>query len=169
MLDLRQAAAIPLLGILSTGCGEGEPCDDVLEDCGPDDRCVPGTDPVDTPATYEVRDHFVRLDLSYQGCMEDELAVWWSGVWAPSDPPGVPLELQHHRGDCSTQVSRSIWIDLWELHRASREWSVAIFLRPPGDPGSALVAGFPYAYEGPPVTPPEGEVLSIDPGCGLIR
>lgn len=164
-------AASPLALLVASGC-DGEPCDDVVEDCGAGDRCVPGVDPVETPASHELRDHYVRLDLVYEGCADDELAIWWSGIAAPSDPPSVPLELQHHRGECSTPVSRSVWVDLWELHSVSRSWMSVSFVMGTGElynEGGETIVFFPYEYEGPQVAPPDDEVIAIDRACGLIQ
>lgn len=123
-------------------------------------RCEVGDAPVTLRGT-EVRDQFVRLDLAYSGgCEAHAFAVWWSGVVGASDPPQVPLTLQHDdRGDrCEALVERSIWVDLSPLHEILLGTD-QFLVRFDGLPGSI---DYTVAALAPP---PSGGVLAIEQGC----
>jgi len=129
----------------------------------PGSRCEVGDAPLTLEAT-EVRDQFVRLDLAYSGgCEEHTFAVWWSGLVAPSDPPQVPLSLQHHdHGDtCEALIRRSIWVDLSPL-REVMVGTPHFLVHFDGLPGS-----IDYTVA-EPAAPPSADVLGIDQGCGAI-
>ncbi len=124
---------------------------------------------MDLPADYEVQDHYVRLEMSYEGCPDDDFAVWWSGQIMESDPPTVVLELQHYTGDCSMESFASVWVDLWELRERSTVWRPVTLLMSTGEVGefAGTVARFDLSYDGEQVAPPEGKVIPIDAACSL--
>jgi len=159
-----------LLSVAPAAC-ENETCDEVTEDCGSEDRCVPGTDVVQSPATFEIRDQFVRLDLVYEGCPDDQFGIWWWGLTIPA----VPLELQHYRGDCTEETSASVWIDLAELdeivHPPEEPTISVVVVMGTGRVGetAGTIANFDYELDGPRTPPPSGTVVPIDSTCGLLQ
>jgi hypothetical protein len=112
---------------------------------------------------YELQAHYARLDLQFGGgCEEHDFAVWWTGIAAPSNPPVIPLELQHydHGDTCDALLSRSIWIDLTEIGdgRALVEFVM--------QRGSVIRIDYPGGVT--PTPPPASDVLAIDRSCGVI-
>ena len=131
-------------------------------------RCRPGTTPV-TVVSSEVVDHYVRLDLQFAGgCAEHAVAVWWTGVGAPSNPPLIPLELQHYDGGdrCEALLSESIWIDVSPVHRAGGPSARLNFVMGTGGSDGQL-ATIEYPFDGP-AAPPVADVIEIDESCGVI-
>ena len=130
----------------------------------PAERCELGDAPF-TVVSSEVRGQFVRLGLEYAGgCQEHTFAVWWDGIAAPSNPPQVPLRLQHYdHGDrCEAQVSRSIWVDLsllQEVHLGSDQLLIVVG-------GSQSSASFSVTFAAP-ATPPALDVLTLERSCDV--
>jgi hypothetical protein len=92
---------------------------DARAPAGEEPGCVEGTDPF-TITDHALEGRALRLAVEYAGGCEDHtFAVWWSGAFAPSNPPMITLELQHHaRGDsCEALISDEILIDLSEIEQ----------------------------------------------------
>jgi hypothetical protein len=148
------------------GSGEGDEIDDDGEAPG-GSECVLG-DRAFEIVEDSIEGRTLRLTVEYAGgCSEHEFAAWWGGVSAPSDPPIVPIELQHYgKGEsCSDVVRDEVAIDLTAVDGvATSSLRVQIVV---GQGGTDTLLEVEY-------TPPEAatevpdEALVINRQCGTI-
>lgn len=132
------------------------------------DECAVG-DHAFAIVDQEIDGRVLRLQVEYTGgCEEHAFEVWWGGAVATSDPPVVPLEIQHHgNGDtCQRLVREEIAIDLRALDEVGTE---AIRLQlVVGEGGAQTLLEILYVVpEGPTEVPPE-EAFSINRDCTTI-
>lgn len=158
--------ALGLAGCDEGGSGEGDEIDDEGQAPG-GSECVLGDSEFEIVES-SIEGRTLRLTVEYAGgCAEHEFEAWWGGVLAPSDPPIVPVELQHYgKGEtCSDLVEDEVAIDLTAVEAASTE-SVRVQIVV-GEGGLDTLLEVEYR-------PPAGETqipdeaLEINRQCGTI-
>jgi hypothetical protein len=151
--------------------GDQDAADRPIEPDGADDvapACVLGDRPF-VVASQAIEGRVLRLQVAYAGgCAEHAFEVWWSGVIAPSDPPIVPLEVQHHgNGDeCSDAIEDEVAIDLTELDAVAGGGPVRVQIVV-GEGGTDTLLEVLYSPPGEPTDVP-AMALPIDLDCGTI-
>ena len=127
-------------------------------------------------AEFEVVGHqlegaLLRLDVRYSGgCEEHSFHVCWGGILSPSDPPQIPIEVNHYNnGDsCEALITESLYIDLSEIDQVATGGADVSIVLPVGGIGIRSLYGFFYEPGDPFGTSPE-EPLVIDRNCGVIE
>lgn len=117
------------------------------QDAGQPELCPAGDAPVTITQT-SLEGSLLTLQLEFGGgCKTHSFSIGWSGVIADSDPPHVPLELNHygHNDPCLAVSSKSIVIDLSGIDSTlSPAWIDLV------DPEGKVIAGSTSVlYEGP--------------------
>lgn len=121
--------------------------------------------------SHEQQGRLVRIDLEYAGgCVEHDFRVCWAGIAGASDPPLIPLEINHYdNGDtCKAIVSKSLWIDMSEVEGFSAN-GARIGLHLPLDGGGTRgLYNLDYGSSEEPIgSSPEAPYI-IDLSCGTI-
>lgn len=127
-------------------------------------------------AEFEVVGHeldgaLLRLDVRYSGgCEEHDFRVCWGGILSPSDPPQIPIEVNHynHGDSCEALITESLYIDLSELDQVAGGGANVSIVLPVGANAARSLYGFFYESGDPIGTSPE-EPLVIDRSCGVIE
>ena len=137
---------------------------------GVDDDFVIGS------AEFEVVGHkldgaLLRLDVRYSGgCEEHDFRVCWGGILAPSDPPQIPIEVNHynHGDSCEALITESLYIDLSEIDDVAAGGADVSIVLPVGGIGIRSLYGFFYEPGDDFGTSPE-EPLVIYRGLGSLE
>lgn len=126
------------------------------EDAGKPELCAAGDAPVTITKT-SLDGSLLTLQLEFGGgCKAHSFSIGWSGVIGTSDPPHIPLEINHYGNDdpCRAVLSEGIVIDLSSIESAfSPAWIDLV------DPkGKVIVGATSILYEGPK----DGETIPDD-------
>ncbi|MCP4445783.1 MAG: hypothetical protein GY811_10640 [Myxococcales bacterium] len=131
----------------------------------PDSICEPGDDPF-TISQASIVGNLLTIDVEYTGgCEKHEFEFWWGGSYGTSDPPLVPLEIQHRgNGDgCKALISDRLLIDLTTLSEIGGE-----SLRLQLVTGLGAVVYDELVYDDSQESVGDSTVLPIRTECGRI-
>ncbi len=128
--------------------------------------CVGGDNALTVTST-SIEDDQLTVQVEYTGgCEEHDFEVWWGGVYAPSIPPVLPLEIQHYaNGDtCEALVQDSFKIDLAALFELQiPKIRLQLML---GEGGGTTLTEVLYETSRPGTTTDSG--IAIRTECGTI-
>ena len=121
--------------------------------------------------SHSLQGQLLTLDLQYTGgCEEHDFEVWWGGVTSASDPPIVPLELQHdaHGDACEALIEEQIVVDLSALDDVPSSTPNLRLQLVVGEGGTSTLVEVSYDRPGSASAAP-ADALSIDTECGTIQ